>query len=209
MKQNSFLLFSLLIFALSSCRLNDQPPLPILGEKDITFKEVNGKTIADTAYYQIPDFSFYNQDSLLVTAQNFENKVYVADFFFTSCPTICPVMKKNMLKIQEAYAQTPEVMLISHSIDPVHDTVMRLRSYGERMGIDSQKWYLVTGDKDAIYKTASDYMVSAAEDESAPGGYIHSGALVLIDQKRRIRGYYDGTIDTEVDALIRDIKRLL
>jgi protein SCO1/2 len=182
------------------CACNNPTPLPILGETEI----ING----DTVYYQIENFSFTNQKNETVTNSNFANKIYVADFFFTSCPTICPIMKKNMLLIQEAYKNDVEVLLLSHSIDPKHDTPERLNDYGKRLGIIPEKWFLVTGDKSKIYEAAKMYMVAAQEDANAPGGYLHSGALVLIDKQKRIRGYYDGTIDSEVKALIKDIAKL-
>jgi protein SCO1/2 len=175
--------------------------LPIYGEKDIIG--------ADTNYYSIPNFIFYNQDSLEITLQSFDDKIYIADFFFTSCPTICPIMKKNMMKVQEKYLNDDRVLLLSHSIDTKHDNVERLNSYGAKMGIYSNKWYLVTGHKKDIYTAAKNYMIAAQEDKNAPGGYLHSGALVLVDKQKRIRGYYDGTVVSEVALLMEDIDILL
>lgn len=175
--------------------------LPIMGERQI----VNG----DTLYHTIPDFQFVDQDSNLVTQSTFEGGIYVADFFFTSCPTICPQMSAQMLRLQDKFSDNPEVKLLSHSIDPIRDSVATLKSYAEKLEIDSRKWHLVTGKKDSIYQIAKSYLVPAQEDKSAPGGYLHSGAFILIDNQRRIRNYYDGTKPEEVDLLMEDIEFLL
>jgi protein SCO1/2 len=133
----------------------------------------------------------------------------VADFFFTSCPTICPIMKTQMLRVYEKYKDDERVVLLSHSIDPEHDTVEVLRDYGARLGIEADRWHLVTGNKEEIYKTAKLYGLAAMEDENAPGGFIHSGSFTLVDRQGRIRGYYRGTEEEAVDLLIDDIARLL
>ncbi len=184
---------------MASCESSTQ--LPILGVKQL----VNG----DTIYHTIPDFEFINQDSISISQELFENKIYVTDFFFTSCPTICPKMKQQMLRIHDAYKDQPEVLLLSHSIDPTYDTPSVLQKYAESLGISSDKWHLVTGDQQAIYDMADEYLVSVAEDSSVPGGYIHGGHFILIDKNRRIRGYYDGTKKEEVDQLMKDIQLLL
>lgn len=183
--------------------------LPILGEPMISSVEVNGKYIPDTIYPTIPSFTFINQNGDTVTENSYNNKIYVADFFFTTCPTICPVMKKEMLRVYEAYKNNPEVLILSHTIDPEHDSVSVLKDYSERLEVSSNKWNFVTGNKDSIYSIAEYYMVSADEDPSAPGGFIHSGAFVLIDADKHIRGYYDGTKPKDVDQLIEDISTLL
>ncbi len=183
--------------------------LPILGRKEFVEKEVNGQTVTDTLYHTIAPFEFLDQDSTIITNATFNNQVYVADFFFTSCPTICPVMKQQMLRVYQAYENDPEVAIISHTIDPTHDTVALLKDFAQKLGVSSSKWHFVTGDKDEIYDLGEQsYMVVANEDEEAPGGYIHSGAFLLIDKKGRIRGVYDGTVAEQVDVLINDIKRL-
>jgi protein SCO1/2 len=185
--------------------------LPILGRKQIIEKELNGVITADTLYHTIGDFRFVDQDSAEVTPVSFEGKVYVADFFFTSCPTICPIMKTQMLRVYEEFKDNPEVMIISHTIDPEYDTVPLLKDFAERIGVmDNKKWKFVTGDKDHIYEVGQTrYMVSATEDPSEPGGYVHSGAFILVDKQQRIRGIYDGTKPDQVDRLIRDIPKLL
>ncbi len=153
-------------------------------------------------------FQFVNQDSSIVTEKDVAGKIYVTDFFFTTCPTICPVMKTQMLRVYDVYKDADDFLLLSHTIDPKHDSVAVLHDYAEGLGISSDKWHLVTGDKDEIYEMAETYMVVAEEDERAPGGFIHSGAFMLLDKNRQVRGVFDGTKEEEVDQLIAAIKQL-
>jgi protein SCO1/2 len=190
--------------ACSSPSAETTDELPILGRK------YYDEALRDTVYHTVGNFSFVNQDSALVTPETLEGKIYVADFFFTSCPTICPIMKKEMLRVYDAFKDNPEVVIVSHTIDPEYDTVALLRDYAERLGVASPTWQFVTGEKDSIFNIAlKSYMVTAAEEEQAPGGRIHSGAFILVDRQRRIRGMYDGTVTEKVDVLINDIHRLL
>jgi protein SCO1/2 len=184
-----------------SCIRQKEVPLPIFGER-----EFNG---TDTTYHIIADFSFVDQDSAVVTHETFRDKIYVADFFFTSCRTICPIMKTQMLRVYEATADYPDVLILSHTIDPEFDTVELLHNFAERLGVKSDRWRFVTGEKETIYKLAqTSYFSAALEDKSEPDGFIHSGAFLLIDKQRRIRGKYDGTKEADVDRLIKDIARL-
>ncbi len=209
----SFRVIKFMVFGLSwvalailyqNCTTTDSTPLPILGRQTVSLQ-------GDTLYHTVGDFKLVDQDSSLVTPKTFDDKIYVADFFFTSCPTICPTMKTQMLRIFEKYQDNPEVGLLSHSIDPTHDTVAVLREYASQLGIeDNHSWHLVTGDKDEIYRLGqSDYMVTAGEDAAAPGGFIHSGAFLLVDKQKHIRGVYDGTKPEDVDRLLKDIDKLL
>ncbi|MEQ8628348.1 SCO family protein [Ekhidna sp.] len=164
----------------------------------------------DTIYHTIQDFRLVDQDSSIVTNETFGDKVYVADFFFTSCPTICPKMKAQMLRVYEKFEDNPEVGILSHTIDPEYDTVALLKDYAERLGVKSDKWKFVTGDQDYIYDLAEgSYMSIADEDADAPGGYIHSGAFLLVDKERHVRGVYDGTVPEQVDVMMNDIEKLL
>ena len=191
-----------LAILLVGCDLNQDQKLPYLGRK-----EING---TDTLYHTIADFRFVDQDSSFVTKETFDGQVYVADFFFTSCPTICPIMKTQMLRVYERFEDNDQVGILSHSIDPKHDTVAVLREFAQRLGVKSEKWRFVTGDKEEIYKIGqTSYMVSAVEDPSEPGGFIHSGAFILVDKNRRIRGIYDGTKEDQVDRLMTDLDILL
>lgn len=186
--------------SLFACSGGDQR-LPVLGER-----EFNG---TDTTYHTIAPFQFVDQDSSIVTNADFQGRIYVADFFFTSCRTICPIMKTQMLRVYEATVDMTDVLLLSHSIDPEWDTVALLHNFAQRLGVESKRWHFVTGVKDSIYKIAqTSYYATAMEDRTEPDGFIHSGAFLLIDRKGRIRGKYDGTREDDVNRLIGDIKRL-
>ncbi len=201
----------LTVLVIISCgEVQNKFELPVLGRPKIVEREVNGKITNDTIPHMIADFSFVDQDSAVITNSTFDGQVYVADFFFTSCPTICPIMKKQMLRVYEAFESNPQVALLSHTIDPEYDTVALLNDFANRLGIKSSKWHMVTGDKEKIYEIGeTSYMVIADEDPTAPGGFIHSGAFLLIDKERQIRGIYDGTKEDDVNLLIKDISRLL
>lgn len=183
--------------------------LPYLGEPAITSHEENGVLVPDTIYPTIPPFQFVNQDGKIITDSTYNGGIYVADFFFTTCPTICPKMKAELLRVYEAYKDEPRVKILSHTIDPEHDNVEVLHEYAGRLQVNAEKWNFVTGSKDSIYTMAEYYLCSAEEAPDEPGGYIHSGALVLIDHTKHIRGLYDGTKPEEVDQLIKDIPLLL
>lgn len=163
----------------------------------------------DTLYPVIPPFSFTDQHHHLINQDSLKGKIYVADFFFTSCPTICPVMKSQMLRVYEAFISEPDLMILSHTIDPYHDTPDVLSRYASDLGVVASKWKFLTGAKDSIFDIAEHYLAFANTDENAPGGFVHSGAFVLIDKQKHIRGYYIGTQEKEVDRLIADIKILL
>jgi protein SCO1 len=193
----------------TGCTTDSNRQLPIYGERHAETREINGQTTVDTVYHQIPEFTFVNQDSQQVTAETFAGKIYVTDFFFTSCPTICPKMKSQMLRVYEEYQDNPNVVLLSHTIDPQHDTVAVLRNYADQLNVNTNKWHFVTGDKDAIYDIAMKYLVPAMEEEDQPGGFTHGGHFILVDENRRIRGIYDGTDAEQVDRLIKDIPVLL
>ncbi|MEM9933050.1 MAG: SCO family protein [Bacteroidota bacterium] len=184
-----------------SCEEEKQETLPIMGQPTV----VDGDTIP----YTIPAFALLNQDSSQITNSSLKDKVFVADFFFTSCPTICPRMKAQMLRVQKKFAEEDQLMLVSHSIDPEFDQVPILKTYADRLGVKADKWHLLTGDKEDIYKLARSYMVTALEDSTSPGGYAHSGAFILVDKQQRIRGFYDGTLPDDVNNLMDDIEFLL
>ncbi|MGY6559488.1 MAG: SCO family protein [Nitritalea sp.] len=185
--------------------------LPFLGQKTIDTFEMEGKTVTDTAYHKIADFSFLNQAGERVDNFTVDGKVYVADFFFTSCPTICPIMKTQMLRVYEAFGDEPDFKILSHSIDPEHDTVELLAQFAADLGVeDTRTWHFLTGDQEKIFEIGqTSYLTTAMEDKDEPGGYLHSGAFVLIDQNGHIRGIYDGTREDQVDKLLRDIPKLL
>jgi len=189
------------LLILSGCS-DEEKKLPYLGKTHFE----NGKAV----YPVIADFSFLDQDGRVVTNSTFKNKIYVADFFFTSCPTICPRMAVEMKKTYQAYADDTRVSFLSHTIDPEHDTREKLKQYAEHLEVDGNKWLFVTGKKEEIYSIAvNSYFSAAFADSSAPGGYVHSGGLLLIDTNRHIRGVYDGTDPVETERLTSDIAVLL
>lgn len=175
--------------------------LPFLGQRDI----VDG----DTVYHQISDFSFVNQDSQKVTNETFKDKIYITDFFFTSCPTICPKVKQQMLRIHEKFKDNPKVQLVSHTIDVRHDTVEELKSYSNKLGITNDRWNFLTGDETALYAMAEEYFIVAQKDPDAPGGFDHSGRLILVDQNRHVRSFCNGVDPASVDGFMKDIELLL
>ncbi len=196
----------IIVVLLISCGAPKEEKLPIMGRKEITQKEVNGEMVADTIYHQIADFSFTNQDSVEVTHKTFKDQIYIADFFFTSCPTICPIMKTQMLRVYDTIQNLDDVKILSHTIDPEYDTVALLRDFAERLGVTSDKWHFVTGEQEKIYEIGQrSYMVTALEDQSQPGGFVHSGAFILVDKERRVRGLYDGTKADQVNRLIKEL----
>jgi protein SCO1/2 len=196
------LLSSLIILSIFSCDERNQGPLPILGNKE-TLKDGTIK------YHTIPPFSFIDQDSLPFTEKSVENHIYVADFFFISCPSICPMVSRQMLRVYDRFIKEPRLKLVSFSIDPKRDTVERLANYARNLGVNTQKWKFVTGEKAAIFDIAQYYFSIAVENKEAPGGFDHSGRLILVDTHRQIRSFCDGTDPNSVDVFMQDIQRLL
>jgi protein SCO1/2 len=195
--------------SLFSCQQNHDK-LPVYGNKTAFTRTVNGSTVIDSLDYTISDFTFLDQDSLLIDAKAVTGKIWVVDFFFTACPSICPKMKKEMLRLYNKYEADTNVVLLSFSIDPKRDSVARLHAYAGKLGIDkAAKWHLLTGEKDSIYSVAERFLVSAEEDPDAPGGHVHSGNFILVDKQRRLRGYYDGVKTESVDQLLLDLDVLL
>ena len=190
----------LLLVLLSAC-LPSNKKLPIIGIPTIEN--------SDTTWPAIRDFSFIDQDSQIITQDVFANKIYVADFFFTSCPTICPGVTKQMLKIHDRFKDDDRVLLLAHTIDPKRDNVSKLHQYASNLQVSSSKWHFVTGDKSALYGIARDYMSAVMEDESLPGGFDHSGRIILVDKNRHVRSFANGTDPKDVDRLIKDIDLLL
>lgn len=177
--------------------------LPVYGTK-IVFPDKK-----DTVYHIIKDFSLLNQYKEIVTQKTTENKIYVANFFFATCESICPAMTNQLTRVQQAEKNDPDFLILSHTVNPMHDTAEVLLQYAGKYGAQKNKWHFLTGDKKIIYKLAKDdYMVNALQDDGTPEGFIHSEALLLIDKQKRIRGIYDGTDSLQVDKLIKDISIL-
>lgn len=205
-KYFTFLLFGI-IAACNSCdRKSEQPrKLPYFGEFD-----VQGK---DTVYHPIPKFSMLNQDSIYVSDEQFKGKIVIADFFFTSCPSICPVIGAQMARLQDLIKKEKlenQVKLLSHTIDPLHDGPAVLKNYGIKMGADFSTWTFVTAEPDYMYWQAQKgYQLTAFPSDTAQGGFFHTDKVVLLDQEMKIRGYYDGTSTKSMDQLFVDLHQLI
>ncbi|WP_317897821.1 SCO family protein [Aurantibacillus circumpalustris] len=184
------------------CNTSEEQKLPVLGNPII----VDGKSV----YPKISKFSFINQENQTVNSSDFEGKVYVADFIFLSCSTICPLMNIEMLKVYTAFNDDKRVLFLSHTIDPKRDSIYKLNEFAKNLGVSSKKWYFVTGNEDSIYKMAErDYFTIAYPDSTETDGLVHGGGLLLIDKNKNIRGVYNGTESSETERLIADIKLLL
>lgn len=168
--------------------------------------EIQGK---DTLYHTVPDYALIAQDSQIFRLSSLKDKIILADFFFTSCPSICPKVTKQMLRLYDRYKSDDRVLLISHTIDQRNDSVSVLNRYAGNLGVEASKWKFVTGEKDSIYTLADQYFVSVVEDPLAPKGFDHSGRIILVDRNRRVRGYCEGTDPESVTAFFDTVDQLL
>ncbi len=192
----------LAVITLAACK-ESKPALllPVYGDK----KVVN----EDTVYHTVGEFEFTNQHGEKITQNTVKNKIYVADFFFATCQSICPEMSKNLVDVQKAYENDDSLLILCHTVNPMHDSVEVLKDYAEVYGAKQGKWHFLTGDKKKIYSLAMNgYLVNALEDDGSPEGFLHSELLLLVDKKGRVRGMYDGTDKAAVTRLIADIKLL-
>ncbi|MCH7524227.1 MAG: SCO family protein [Bacteroidetes bacterium] len=189
--------------------LNVQKPLPIYQPSQVNAEMVDSTIQYQKKYHKIADFSLINQNGKTITQEDYKGKIYVADFFFTTCQTICPIMTDNMFEIQKIIISDDEVMLLSHTVTPEIDTVAQLKRYAVEKGIIDSKWNLVTGDKKQIYELArKSYLAVKDNGDGGPFDMIHTENFVLIDKERQIRGFYDGTDSEEIERLLDDIKIL-
>jgi protein SCO1/2 len=159
-------------------------------------------------YHVISDFSLTNQNGKKITQEDYNDKIYVADFFFTTCQTICPIMTDNMVKIQEKLKNDNEILLLSHTVTPEIDSVAQLKKYALEKGVNDSKWNLVTGDKKVIYNLARKSYLVAKDVPYSDNDLVHTENFVLVDKKKRIRGFYDGTDSESIEKLLEDIKIL-
>jgi protein SCO1 len=190
---------------LVSC--NQEEKLPYIGERD--YEYANGE-IVDTLFHQIPDFSYTNQNGQTLAKKDVLGQVFVADFFFSTCPTICPKMTSQMKRLQTLTSDIEEIRFLSFTINPKNDTPEVLLDYANQYGVSLSNWDFLTGDEDATHHLGvKGFLVHARADEDEPGGFAHSPSLVLVDRKGHIRGVYDGTSTEEVDQLNLDIRKLL
>ena len=189
-----------LLFA--ACKQERHPMLlPVYGEKKLGTN--------DTIYHTVGDFKFINQYGETISNATVKNKIYIADFFFATCQSICPEMSKNLTQVQKEFEKDDSLLILSHSVNPIHDTVEVLRNYAETYGAKKNKWHFLTGSKKQIYNLAKEsYLVNALEDDGSEEGFLHSELFLLVDSKGRIRGMYDGTDKAAITKLISDIKLL-
>lgn len=160
-------------------------------------------------YHTIADFSLTNQNGKIITQEDYKDKIYIADFFFTTCPTICPTMTKNMADIQKEIINDDDVLLLSHSVTPEIDSVAQLKKYALEKGVDDTKWNLLTGDKKQIYDLArKSYLAVKTDGDGGPFDMIHTENFILVDKQKRIRGFYDGTNKEDIKQLLTDLNIL-
>lgn len=198
----SILLLPSLFYLMLHTGSNNFKRLSIYGPKTLDEQ-------SDTIYHSIPNYSFVNQLGETVTNEKYQDKIHVVDFFFTTCPTICPQMSTHMLELQKHFYDRDDFGLLSHTVNPEYDSVAVLAEYAKKVHAKNDVWDFVTGNKEDIYEIAfKGYFVNALPDEVAPGGFLHSQYLILIDKKGRIRGYFDGTSTSEVNDLMDAIEIL-
>jgi len=204
-----FLILSAIIITIIYNILNVEKPLPIFQPSNFETKLVDSSIQHVKKYHKIADFSLTNQNGQTITQDHYKDKIYVADFFFTTCQSICPTMTDNIYNIQQEFINDKDVMLLSHSVTPKIDSVPQLKKYAKLKGVNDTKWNLVTGDKKHIYElTRKSYFAVLTDGNGDEFDMIHTENFILIDKKQRIRGTYDGTSKESVDSLINDIKKL-
>lgn len=202
-----------ILFIIQACSENKtKHVLPFIGNYDLQYDTIDGKEVVDTLYPKIPFFSYLNQDSVWIKSTQFKGKVWVANFFFTSCPTICPKMTAQMKRFSILTKDlTDELQIFSFTINPKMDGPSTLRRYIQKNGIEAKNWQFLTGKKEEEVHLLGDqhFLVNARADLGSEGGYAHSEAFILIDREGFIRGMYNGTVTKEVDKLEKDLRKLL
>jgi len=214
-KTSIFSLIILLVLALALVFLvykflTPQKKLPVYNPQDMNPDLVDSTLQHKGKGHKIADFKLINQNGEIITQENYKGKIYVADFFFTRCTTICPVMTSNMKEVQDAFLDNDKVMFLSHSVTPEMDSVPILRAYADIKGVIDGKWNITTGDKKHIYALArKSYFAVLDEGDGGLQDFVHTENFTLIDPKGQIRGTYDGTDKAEIQRLIADIRILL
>jgi len=202
--------FSLLLFVLSSCNQITQNQLPIYNPSDFSPELVDITLKNKTKNHKVEDFKLINQNGNVVTQDNYKDKIYVVDFFFTRCPSICPIMTDNLVKVQNHFIKDDNIMLLSLSVTPDIDSVSVLKNYSEKKGVIDSKWNITTGNKKHIYNLArKSYFAVVEQGDGGLQDFIHTPNFILVDTEKQIRGVYDGTDDQAVVQLINDIGTLL
>ena len=196
---------SVIIISAIYIALAPEPKLRIYQPNDVAPELVDTTLQHVKKYHQIADFSLVNQLGDTITQKTFEGRIFVADFFFTTCATICPIMTEHMGQIQRKIKNDPDILLLSHTVTPEIDTVAQLKRYADKKGVIAGKWHLVTGDKKEIYDLARKMYLVAKDQPYSPYDLVHTENFVLIDPQRRIRGFYDGTDPAAIESLLEDI----
>lgn len=203
-----FVLSVIIVFSIYTI-LNPDKKLPIYQPDMVNAELVDSTVQYVRKYHKIGNFELYNQNGDTITEDFYKNKIYIADFFFTTCQTICPIMTDHMLKIQEKIKDDPEVFLLSHTVIPKADSVPVLKQYAVEKGVLDNKWNLVTGDKQQIYDLArKSYLATKSDGDGGPYDMIHTENFVLVDKDLQIRGFYDGTDPDAISDLMGDLKTL-
>jgi len=201
--------FSVIMIYVIYTMLTPQKKLPVFNPADVNPKLVDESLVHVRRNHKVSDFQLINQNGDTITQKNYEDKIYVADFFFTRCMTICPVMTTNMEKLQEIFINDNDVMFLSHSVTPVIDSVSVLRAYADVKGVIDAKWNITTGSKKHIYKLArKSYFAVLDEGDGGLQDFVHTENFVLVDKKKQIRGFYDGTDLEDIERLSIDIRIL-
>ena len=200
------LVLSIVIVSIFYQILKPREVLPIFQPAQVNVELVDSTIQHVKKYHTIADFSLINQNGKTVTQDTYNNKIYIADFFFTTCQTICPIMTDHMVILQNKLKLNPDVMLLSHTVTPEIDSVAQLKKYALNKGVLDSKWNLVTGDKKEIYQLArKSYLAVKSYGDGGEYDMIHTENFILVDQKKRIRGYYDGTLEEDIESLLNDI----
>lgn len=203
-----FLIISIIIITIIYSVMKPKEVLRVYQPADVTAELVDTTMQYVKKYHTIADFSLLNQNGKTVTQDDYADKIYVADFFFTTCQTICPIMTDHMVKIQEELKDDDEILLLSHTVTPEIDSVPQLKKYAVEKGVNDAKWNLVTGDKKEIYDLARKSYLAAKDVPYEEYDLIHTENFVLVDKKKRIRGFYDGTDSQAIETLLHDIEVL-
>ncbi len=204
-------LFSIIIYSFGCTEEKKVRVLPFIGNYDVVYSKVDGVEVIDTIFPKIPNFHFLNQDSIKISSSSFKGKVWIADFFFTSCSTICPGMTATMKKLNEDTQDLADnVQFLSFSIDPETDKPHVLKTYRKNYGITSKNWAFLTGDEDKTHRLGvENFYIHAAEDESATDGYAHAEAFSLVDKEGYVRGVYNMAEAGELERIEKDLRKLL
>lgn len=203
-----FLLSAIIVYLFFNA-LQPKKILPIYQPSMVNPELVDSTLQEIRKYHTIADFSLTNQNGKAITQDDYRDKIYIADFFFTTCPTICPIMTKNMADVQGLIMSNDDVLLLSHSVTPEIDSVAQLKKYAMEKGVNDKKWNLVTGDKKQIYELArKSYLAVKTDGDGGPFDMIHTENFILVDKEKRIRGFYDGTKQDDMERLMGDLKIL-